>query len=125
MCLRAAAHLPHQTARINRHSWSNLRDYMTDDKEATNSPPAGGTNAPAGMNKDEVALELTRFIAATTGLGKSATGTGFAGKTGGQDVRRSRWRRSYSSMSAAEPPWVSIRRRETPRRMRSMPHEAI
>ncbi|MBV8845812.1 MAG: hypothetical protein JO307_23635 [Bryobacterales bacterium] len=32
------------------------------------------------MNKDEVALELTRFIAATTGLGKSAGGAGFGGK---------------------------------------------
>lgn len=49
---------------------------MTDDKEATQRP-AG----PSGMNKDEVALELTRFIATTTGLGKTSTGTGFAGKT--------------------------------------------
>jgi len=46
---------------------------MTDDKEAT---------ARTGMSKDEVALELTRFIAATTGLGKSGTATGFSGKTG-------------------------------------------
>jgi hypothetical protein len=49
---------------------------MTDEKEATQRP-AG----PSGMNKDEVALELTRFIATTTGLGKSAAGTGFAGKS--------------------------------------------
>jgi hypothetical protein len=49
---------------------------MTDDKEATQRPAS-----PAGMNKDEVALELTRFIATTTGLGKTASGTGFAGKT--------------------------------------------
>jgi hypothetical protein len=49
---------------------------MTDDKDATQRPAS-----PAGMNKDEVALELTRFIAATTGFGKSASGTGFAGKT--------------------------------------------
>lgn len=33
------------------------------------------------MNKDEVALELTRFIASTTGVGKPASGTGFAGKS--------------------------------------------
>ena len=46
---------------------------MTDEKEST--------NRPGGMNKDEVALELTRFIAATTGYGKTAAGTGFAGKT--------------------------------------------
>ncbi len=48
---------------------------MTDDKEVTQRP-----TGPAGMNKDEVALELTRFIAATTGFGKSPTGAGFAGK---------------------------------------------
>lgn len=47
---------------------------MTDDKEST--------PRPAGMSKDEVALELTRFIASTTGLGKAGGGTGFGGKTG-------------------------------------------
>ncbi len=39
--------------------------------------------APAqrpGMSKDEVALELMRFIASTTGYGKTSTGAGFAGK---------------------------------------------
>ena len=44
---------------------------MTDDKEAT---------ARTGMSKDEVALELTRFIAGTTGLGKAGNATGFSGK---------------------------------------------
>jgi hypothetical protein len=44
---------------------------MTDEKEATPRP---------GMSKDEVALELTRFIASTTGLGKSGSATGFSGK---------------------------------------------
>ena len=33
------------------------------------------------MNKDEIALELTRFIAQTTGFGKTGTGAGFAGKS--------------------------------------------
>ena len=47
---------------------------MNDDKEST--------PRPAGMSKDEVALELTRFIASTTGLGKAGGGTGFGGKTG-------------------------------------------
>jgi hypothetical protein len=46
---------------------------MTDDKESTPRP---------AMSKDEVALELTRFIASTTGLGKSGNATGFGGKTG-------------------------------------------
>jgi hypothetical protein len=44
---------------------------MSDEKEAT---------PPRGMNKDEVALELLRFIAQTTGYGKTGTGAGFAGK---------------------------------------------
>ena len=33
------------------------------------------------LNKDEVALELMRFIAATTGIGKASSGAGFGGKT--------------------------------------------
>lgn len=47
---------------------------MTDEKETTATPK------PSGMNKDEVALELTRFIAGTTGLGKTSGTAGFAGK---------------------------------------------
>ena len=50
---------------------------MNDEKDA---PPRPATPGP-GMNKDEVALELTRFIAATTGIGKTAAGAGFAGKS--------------------------------------------
>lgn len=48
-----------------------LRDYMTDEKEPTQKP---------GQSKEEVALELMRFIANTTGLGKTGSGAGFAGK---------------------------------------------
>lgn len=44
---------------------------MTDDKE---TPPR------APLNRDEVALDLMRFIAQTTGYGKSSAGAGFAGK---------------------------------------------
>ena len=33
------------------------------------------------MNKDEVALELMRFIAGTTGVGKMSSGAGFGGKS--------------------------------------------
>ena len=32
------------------------------------------------LNKDEVALELMRFIAGTTGVGKTSSGAGFGGK---------------------------------------------
>jgi len=37
-------------------------------------PPSGGAS------KEEVALELMRFIAGTTGFGKTSTGAGFGGK---------------------------------------------
>jgi hypothetical protein len=51
---------------------------MTDDNITTpGAPPPAG---PAGSSKEEVALELMRFIAMTTGYGKTSTGAGFAGK---------------------------------------------
>jgi len=46
---------------------------MTDEKDTT-------PQAPKGSSKEEVALELMRFIAQTTGIGKTSTGAGFAGK---------------------------------------------
>jgi len=33
-----------------------------------------------GSTKEEVALELMKFIANTTGVGKTSTGAGFGGK---------------------------------------------
>ncbi len=33
-----------------------------------------------GSSKEEVALEMMKFIATTTGVGKGGTGAGFAGK---------------------------------------------
>ena len=47
---------------------------MTDDKE---TPPR------AALGKDEVALELMRFIAVTTGYGKTSAAAGFTGKASG------------------------------------------
>ena len=47
---------------------------MADAKD-TNAKPSTG-----GASKDEVALELMRFIAGTTGYGKTSTGAGFGGK---------------------------------------------
>jgi len=35
---------------------------------------------PSGKTKDEIALELTKFIAATTGYGKGNNAAGFSGK---------------------------------------------
>jgi hypothetical protein len=43
-------------------------------EETTNTPPAG-------RSADEVALEMMKFIAVTTGYGKGAGGAGFTGKT--------------------------------------------
>ena len=46
---------------------------MADEKEQTK---------PQGSNKDEVALELMKFIAVSTGYGKGGgSGAGFGGKT--------------------------------------------
>jgi hypothetical protein len=45
---------------------------MPEDKEPTAKP---------GSSKEEIALELMRFIATTTGVGKTGTGAGFGGKT--------------------------------------------
>ena len=36
--------------------------------------------------KDEIALELTKFIAITTGYGKGAPTAGFSGKPGGRSA---------------------------------------
>jgi hypothetical protein len=49
---------------------------MPEETQDTPAPPT-----PPARTKDEIALELTKFIAATTGYGKgNATATGFSGK---------------------------------------------
>lgn len=47
---------------------------MIEEKDNTPRPQSGGSST------EEVALELMRFIASTTGLGKSSTTAGFGGK---------------------------------------------
>jgi hypothetical protein len=42
--------------------------------------PEDASEKQPPRNQDEVALELMKFIAVTTGYGKGATTTGFAGK---------------------------------------------
>jgi hypothetical protein len=49
---------------------------MTDEKDTTATPPPAGRST-----KEEVALELMKFIAGTTGFGKGTGGAGFGGKT--------------------------------------------
>ncbi|MCX6896955.1 MAG: hypothetical protein NTZ16_16015 [Verrucomicrobia bacterium] len=46
----------------------------------TEEKTAAGSETPAGRNKDDVALELMKFVAITTGYGKGISGTGFGGK---------------------------------------------
>jgi hypothetical protein len=38
-------------------------------------------NQPTGRSKDEIALDMMKFIAVETGYGKGAPQTGFSGKT--------------------------------------------
>jgi hypothetical protein len=49
---------------------------MPDEKE-TSRPGSSKESS----SKEEVALELMKFVATTTGLGKTATGAGFGGKS--------------------------------------------
>jgi hypothetical protein len=54
---------------------------MPEETQETVAPPA-----PA-KTKDEIALELTKFIAATTGYGKgNAAAAGFSGKPAGRSA---------------------------------------
>ncbi len=46
---------------------------MTEEKEPT--------SRPSGSSKEEIALELMRFIATTAGIGKAGGGAGFTGKS--------------------------------------------
>ncbi len=48
---------------------------MPEETQETVAPPA-----PPARTKDEIALELTKFIAVTTGYGKGNTAAGFSGK---------------------------------------------
>jgi hypothetical protein len=50
-----------------------------------NESAAGESGKDAAKNRDEIALELMKFIAVTTGYGKGAVGgAGFSGKPGGK-----------------------------------------
>ena len=51
--------------------------------EAPNTNPPEPAAAPPGRSKDEVALDLMKFIAVSTGYGKASQGSaGFSGKPG-------------------------------------------
>jgi hypothetical protein len=61
-----------EARRVRVSQSSTLEDYMPDEKEPTARP---------GTSKEEVALELMRFVATTTGFGRAGTGAGFSGKS--------------------------------------------
>ncbi len=44
-------------------------------------PEETSTSPAPGRNSDEVALDMMKFIAVTTGYGKGVGGAGFTGKT--------------------------------------------
>lgn len=54
---------------------------MTEDNITTPNAQTPAGSGHGGTSKEEVALELMRFIAMTTGFGKTSTGAGFAGKS--------------------------------------------
>ena len=53
---------------------------MADSETGNNKAAEGGESSGGGRSKDEVALELMKFIAVTTGYGKAAASAGFSGK---------------------------------------------
>ncbi len=58
---------------------------MAEPEPPTTSAPEAAPPAGAPRGKDEVALELMKFIAVTTGYGKSSsTGAGFSAKPAGR-----------------------------------------
>jgi hypothetical protein len=55
--------------------------------KAANENAAAESGKDAAKNRDEIALDLMKFIAVTTGYGKgSNTGAGFSGKPGGKSA---------------------------------------
>jgi hypothetical protein len=54
---------------------------MPEETQETVTPPA-----PPARTKDEIALELTKFIAVTTSYGKGNTAAGFSGKPAGRSA---------------------------------------
>ena len=53
---------------------------MAETGTPTGNTPEAAAAPSGGRSKDEVALEMMKFIAVTTGYGKSAGSAGFSGK---------------------------------------------
>jgi hypothetical protein len=54
---------------------------MPEENQETVTPPT-----PSARSKDEIALELMKFIAVSTGYGKGNTAAGFSGKPAGRSA---------------------------------------
>ncbi|BDC52161.1 hypothetical protein F183_A44760 [Bryobacterales bacterium F-183] len=87
MCLRAATHFSYIANGANRHTRLE-RDNLVDNTRKDGNPSLilmadeQKKETETKNSKDEVALELMKFIAVTTGYGKGASGAGFGGKAG-------------------------------------------
>jgi hypothetical protein len=85
--LGAAPHLPDETARVYRHWAEGNADDIGIPKpeqtmpDETKPETEAAAKEAAAKKSDEVALELMKFIAVTTGYGKgNTTAAGFSGK---------------------------------------------
>ena len=58
-----------------------LEIYMKEKEQAERMADENSSEKASTRNPDEIALELTKFIAMTTGYGKGAAMAGFGGKT--------------------------------------------
>ena len=57
---------------------------MAENESGSTGTPEAGAAGSAGRTTNEVALEMMKFIAVTTGYGKTShSGTGFSGKPHG------------------------------------------
>ena len=85
--LGAATHFPYVSRGANGHAGLERDNLVSNTRKDGNPFPISmadeSKKEPETKNsKDEVALELMKFIAVTTGYGKGASGAGFGGKAG-------------------------------------------
>jgi hypothetical protein len=83
--LRAPAHFADQSAGANRHADSEMSESMEEHLQKKESKgrmadTTEGQDSKPGANPDEIALELMKFIAVTTGYGRGPAGAGFQSK---------------------------------------------
>ncbi len=85
MSLRAASHFADQGAGANGHKGDRMSqsgEKRSQEKERKSRMADTNENGEkqVGAGPDEIALELMKFIAVTTGYGRGPTGAGFGNK---------------------------------------------